>query len=195
MYSALLDVRVLPINRPVWKLKIPLKVKFFIWLLHHGVILKKDNLAKRNWKGSKQCCFCMNDETIVHLFFRCHMARLLCRIIFITFGLTKSNNIVHLFGSWLQDFMWEKKKVLFTCLCALLWSIWLSRNDVFFHNTQKQTVLQILIRATYLTRSWAILQKEEDIGLIADARRALEVTAMDIFTRNGWQFSNRLCGL
>jgi len=141
MYSALLDVRVLPINKSVWKLKIPLKVKIFIWLLHRGVILTKDNLAKRNWKGSKQCCFCMNDETIVHLFFGCHMARLLWRIIFITFGLTKPNNIVYLFGSWLQGFMWEKKKNMFTGLCALLWSIWLSRNDVVFHNTQKQTVL------------------------------------------------------
>ena len=169
--------------------------KIFYLATPSWVILTKDNLAKRNWKGSKQCCFYMNEESIVHLFFRCHMARLLWRIIFITFGLTKSNNIVHLFGSWLQDFMWEKKKVLFTCLCALLWSIWLSRNDVFFHNTQKQTVLQILIRATYLTRSWAILQKEEDRCLIADARRALEVTVMDIFVRNGWQFSNRLCDL
>ena len=38
MYSALLDVRILPLNKPVWKLKIPLKVKIFIWLLHRGVI-------------------------------------------------------------------------------------------------------------------------------------------------------------
>ena len=54
-------------------------------------------------------------------------------------------------------------------ICALLWSIWLFRNDVVFHNTQKQTVLQILFRATYLTRTWANLQKVEDKGLIADA--------------------------
>ena len=137
----------------------------------------------------------MNDETIAHLFFGCDMAWLFWRIIFITFGLTKSNNIVHLFGSWLQGFMWEKKKVMFMGLCALLWSIRLSRNDIVFHNTQKQTVLQILFRATFLTRTWAILQKEEDRGVIADACRAVEVTAMDIFALNGWQFSNMLCGL
>ena len=29
MYSALLDVQALPINKPVWKLKIPLKAIFF----------------------------------------------------------------------------------------------------------------------------------------------------------------------
>ena len=91
--------------------------------------------------------------------------------------------------------MWEKKKVMFMGLCALLWSIRLSRNDIVFHNTQKQTVLQILFRATFLIRTWAILQKVEDRDLIADAYRALEVIAMDIFARNGWQFSNRLCGL
>ena len=41
----------------------------------------------------------------------------------------------------LQGFMWENKNIIFIDLCALLWSIWLSRNDVVFHNTQKQTVL------------------------------------------------------
>jgi len=75
-----------------------------------------DNLAKRNWKGSKQYCFCTNVETIAHLFFGCHLTRLLWRIIFITFGLTKPNNIVQLFGSWLQGFRWEKKNIIFTGL-------------------------------------------------------------------------------
>ena len=37
MYLALMDDKILPINRPLWKLKIPLKVKVFIWLLHRGV--------------------------------------------------------------------------------------------------------------------------------------------------------------
>ena len=53
MYLALMDDNILPINRSLWKLKIPLKVKVFIWLLHHGVILTKDNLAKRHWQGTQ----------------------------------------------------------------------------------------------------------------------------------------------
>ena len=76
MYLALMDDNILPINRSLWKLKIPLKGKVFIWLLHHGVILTKDNLAKQNWQG-----------TIAHLFFDCHIVRLLWCIIHITFGL------------------------------------------------------------------------------------------------------------
>ena len=37
----------------VWKLKIPIKIKIFAWYLRRGVTLTKDNLAKRNWNGSK----------------------------------------------------------------------------------------------------------------------------------------------
>jgi hypothetical protein len=35
-------------NKYIWKMKIPLKTKVFAWYLRRGVILTKDNLAKRN---------------------------------------------------------------------------------------------------------------------------------------------------
>jgi len=120
MYLALIDDNVLQINRPLWKLKIPLKVKVFIWLLHHGVILTKDNLAKRNWQGTQQCCFCSSNETIAHLFFDCHVARLLWRIIHITFGIKRPSNIVHMFGIWLSGMQWAHTKLVYAGLCALL---------------------------------------------------------------------------
>ena len=47
-------------------------------------------------------------------------------------------------------------------------------------------------RATYLTRAWAILHKEEDREAITAACRMLEMVAMDLYATNGWIFSNRL---
>jgi hypothetical protein len=44
-------------NDKLWKLKLPLRIKVFGWYLRKGVILTKDNLAKRNWHGSKRCVF------------------------------------------------------------------------------------------------------------------------------------------
>ena len=43
----------------LWKLKIPLKIKIFMWFLREKVLLTKDNLLKRNWNGCKKCCFLM----------------------------------------------------------------------------------------------------------------------------------------
>jgi hypothetical protein len=50
LYNALIlsDSRVYD-NKKIWKMKIPLKNKFFAWYLRRGVILTKDNLIKRNW--------------------------------------------------------------------------------------------------------------------------------------------------
>ena len=52
----------------LWKLRLPLKIKIFLWYLQKGVLLTRDNLIKRKWKGESKCCFCNNNETIQHLF-------------------------------------------------------------------------------------------------------------------------------
>nr|ABA98398.1 retrotransposon protein, putative, unclassified [Oryza sativa Japonica Group] len=45
------------IDKVIWKLKIPLKVKIFLWYLRRGVVLTRDNLAKRNWQGRAKQIF------------------------------------------------------------------------------------------------------------------------------------------
>jgi hypothetical protein len=58
MYKLLMFDEVIPRKSLIWKLRIPLKIKIFLWYLNKGVILTKDNLAKRRWKGSLLCSFC-----------------------------------------------------------------------------------------------------------------------------------------
>jgi len=99
MYVKLLDQNVLPIPRFHWKVKIPLKIKVFLWFMHKGVTLTKDNLAKKNWKGSMKCCYCNYDESIQHLFFQCDFAKFIWRIIEVAFGLTVPQNVTHIFGN------------------------------------------------------------------------------------------------
>ena len=68
-YAALVGNVQAPIRSWFWSIKIPLKVKIFMWYLKREIILTKDNLFKRNWRGSTKCCFCIKEETIQHLFF------------------------------------------------------------------------------------------------------------------------------
>ena len=117
--------------------------------------------------------FFSSNETIAHLFFDCHVARLLWRLIHITSGLQRPSNIVHMFVIWLNGMQWAHKKIVNAGLCALCWAIWLNRNDIIFLKSQKQTYLQILFRATYLVTMWMQLQKEEDMDTISTACRAM----------------------
>jgi hypothetical protein len=76
MYEDLMNDHTPFLQKYLWKLKIPLKIKNFMWFLHNKVLLTKDNLAKRNWKGCTKCCFCGAEETIEHLFIACPLSKL-----------------------------------------------------------------------------------------------------------------------
>ena len=67
-YLHLLDSQPPFRHKMIWKLKIPLKIKIFLWFLERGILLTKDNLAKKNWTGSQKYCGCNSNETIEHLF-------------------------------------------------------------------------------------------------------------------------------
>ena len=138
------------------------------------------------------CCYCSDKENIAHLFFNCSSTSLLWRIIHTTFGLSRPNNVNHMFGSWLCGLTKSCKSLVYTGIAALCWAIWCSRIDTVFQKTKNQTSLQIIFMATYLTRACAILHKEEDREAITAACRMLEMVAMDLYATNGWIFSNSL---
>jgi hypothetical protein len=77
MYLDMLDDDTKYLKKYIWKMKVPLKIKVFMWFLHRKVILTKDNLIKRNWNGQESCCFCDNKESIQHLFFDCPLAKII----------------------------------------------------------------------------------------------------------------------
>jgi hypothetical protein len=59
----------------IWKCKIPLKIKFFLWQVFHNKLQVAGNLVKRGCKGDLGCCLRGCTESIDHLFFHCHLAK------------------------------------------------------------------------------------------------------------------------
>jgi hypothetical protein len=61
-------------NKWIWKAKVPLKIKVFLWQLCQDAILTRENMCKRNWPGSPRCSFCTLPESNNHPFFTCKIA-------------------------------------------------------------------------------------------------------------------------
>jgi hypothetical protein len=80
------------------KLKVPLKIRYFMWL-HKKVLLTKDNLSKRNWQGLKSVFYCDQDETLQHLFISCPLARVVWRIVHMAFNISPPKSITNIFGN------------------------------------------------------------------------------------------------
>ena len=123
MYLDVINSNSIPSSKYVWKVKVPLKIKVFMWFVHKQVILTKDNLVKRNWTGSTRCNFCDRDETIKHLFLDCPLAKVLWRTVQIAFNITPPTSVRTLFETWLNGIEFETARHIHVGVCALFWAI------------------------------------------------------------------------
>ena len=123
MYMDVIDFGPILKSIHIWKIKVPLRIKVFMWFVHKEVVLTKDNLAKRNWEDSQRCSFCNQDETIKHLFLDCPLAKLLWRSVHIAFNITPPNSSHTLFGTWLNEVETNIARHIRIGVCALLWAI------------------------------------------------------------------------
>jgi hypothetical protein len=192
LYKDLVVDSVSHLKLDAWKAKIPLKIKIFLWFLWKGVILTKDNLSKRQWKGCTRCCFCREQENIQHLFFDCPMARLMWFAICVSFGIKAPTTTDNLFGPWLASFPHKQRALVLVGVAAFCWALWLSRNDVVFQKSKSKSFLQVMFRGTFWIRSWSILTKEEGRKNLKEGCRWLETFALEIFSRSGWNVMKRI---
>jgi hypothetical protein len=59
----------------LWKTKVPLKIKIFLWWVIHDKIQFAEQLKKREWSGLTECKLCGIHESTNHIFFECALAR------------------------------------------------------------------------------------------------------------------------
>jgi hypothetical protein len=144
-------------HRKIWKWKLPLKIKIFLWFLKKGITLTKDSLAKKNWKGSQKCVCCNLNETIQHLFIDCPLAKMIWRFILYETNFSQPRSINHMFGNWLKNQHKDFKHLVWVGIAAICWAIWKCRNDIVFKKTKFNSILQVIFRGAYWLRFWAQL--------------------------------------
>jgi hypothetical protein len=134
------------VNNEIKHMKVPLKIKIFLWFLKKGCYSQKTTLLKGIGIGvrlvvivaylklSNTCFFIaiMPDFFgVLHLFF---------------FGIFHPRNVNHLFNSWSKLGGSNHNHLLLTGVVAFCWAIWITRNDVVFDKGHPKTFLQVLFR-------------------------------------------------
>jgi hypothetical protein len=188
MYLDLMNGHTRFLRKYLWKIKIPLKIKIFMWFLSNKVLLTKDNLIKRKWTGNQNCCFCDNNETIDHLFLSCPFAKLIWRMVYFAYNIPPPANITNMFGNWLNGVKKNDKEHIRIGISAICWSIWTSRNDIVFNKQKGTNFLQVIIRAAHWIQLWAYLLPEDQRDTMAiGCNRILTVTRDCYFQATGWR--------
>jgi hypothetical protein len=59
----------------VWKLTVPPRVQFLLWLLSKNKLLTRDNIEKRRTLDDNTCVFCSEPESARHILYECVVAK------------------------------------------------------------------------------------------------------------------------
>ncbi len=137
-FDGLVDCKILHL----WRIKIPLNIKIFLWLAARNKLLTAVRLAKRGWRGPSICCLCCaGDEDLPHLFFNCIFARLLWGGLLHSWPLTLhlllncSGNLESRWRSARRTLRGRFKELLDLLIAASCWEIWNERNRRIFDNS------------------------------------------------------------
>ena len=139
-----------------WKIKIPLRIKTFIWLILKKSILTRDILIKRGGNCAKNCLFCGQDESIDHLFLHCPLARYVWNVVNVATGMKcQFTNVQQCLIEWLGGFDKKTKKKVTVGVAAVFWGLWKTRNLACFENKWPNEPVEVIHKIGYWIDWWA----------------------------------------
>jgi hypothetical protein len=148
--------------RHLWKSKIPLKIKVWLWMIWHNAIATKDNLIIRNWSGNSTCQFCSDQETISHLFFGCSAAKFVWSAVATAINAHTRPGSFSQFFWWFPQFVPASRNTQIAGFAAICWAIWKIRNKACFENKLISSPLDLISYAVVFMNYWAGLHGEKD---------------------------------
>jgi hypothetical protein len=98
------------------------------------------------------------------------------------------------FWSLASKFFEKAKEPSLGRVGGFFWVIWISRNDIVFPKSLSLSILQVMFRGAHWIRCWTILSKEEGRIILKEGCRWVEIVAMEIFHKSGWN-ALRLIGI
>lgn len=192
MHNSLQTRQPKKVYKQLWKLKLPGKIKIFLWLVLWGRILTKDNLVNKGWIGDHHCMFCAGDETIGHLFFRCPLAIFVWGVLQVAFDTGDAPRSMDQVGEWMGRFRGVDLAAAKIFLSDVVWTLWKTRNRAYFDHIIPADPVGVIFQVCHWLDFWCDLQKPKvRRGLQAGAKLMRKV-ACKVFNRSkGWAPAGR----
>jgi hypothetical protein len=146
---------VIPVYIPaVWKLRVPPRIHFFLWLLSNNKLLTRDNLEKRRKVEDTTCLFCHEPESVAHLFFGCVVATQAWGLLAGVIDFNAGTDYESMAKCWLCNTKFGIVNILSSAVC---WGIWKLRNYLCFQGVVWRSMKQLWSLIIPMLRCWHIL--------------------------------------
>ncbi|KAK6116072.1 hypothetical protein DH2020_008341 [Rehmannia glutinosa] len=140
----------------IWKLKLPPKIKHFVWRACTNCLPLRSNLSRRNIVVEPVCAFCRVEmETCWHVFVSCRYCRDCWREAGLNDFVEERAAAAESFTEFMDTGITDADHWLAAKLCAVMWSIWRQRNCEIWENSHTSAVVTVRVAAVVLS-DWSI---------------------------------------
>lgn len=140
--------------RKFWNLKIPKKVKIFMWRALSDCLPTKDQLRLRKVNVDPMCPVCNSEpETVIHSLITCPYAKCCWEATGCIYDMATSTN----FRQWLSSITEHCSYEVMATTNMLAWSIWNNRNDIV-RNQKGLEDAKVVKSATLCLNQWRSAQ-------------------------------------
>jgi hypothetical protein len=147
----------------IWKCRIPLKIKFFLWQIFNNKLQCATSLVRRGWRGSETCCLGDGCESVNHIFFGCYIARMIWGFLRDIFKWDNFPPSLKEFSeSWLLGKGPMHTRLILFIFAGFAWAIWTNRNKMAIQLKFPKSLTDIIYTVVSFLQKWSIMLKEAD---------------------------------
>lgn len=158
----------------IWKSKLPLKIKLFLWQVFNNKLQVASSLAKRGWHGNCKCCLCDCQEDVNHVLLKCHLARMVWGTLQNVLNLQRCpQSLSQLSSRWLMGKgPWPKRLIVFV-FGGFVWALWNCMNKTMIEKRFPKVPTDVIYTALSYMQKWSCLLKEEDRDRIVQLKEGI----------------------
>ena len=146
-----------PTLKKIWRLKIPLKIRVFLWQVIHDRLPTREQILKRYGPTDGKCPLCGSSETLDHLMFQCATAVFVWSVIRDTLDWPACPQNLTEVLSLTKNGPTEIFSVSWIGIAAVWWSLWTIRNKLIFEKKIIKKPYDAIFRILYFLQEWRVL--------------------------------------
>ena len=150
----------MPFSYTIWKARVPLKIKIFVWQLARNKLPASAQIHRRNGPSDGKCAICGEEEEADHIFFGCVLAVFSWSVVREVFGVQwNPANFEQLVGI-VQGLDGVRRNPFWFFFCALAWAMWTTRNKFTIEASFPRRPADVIFKCLTFMQLWRPLQKE-----------------------------------
>ena len=143
------------------------------WQLFRNILPTSANVAKCNGPSTGLCTICNVTEDANHVFFRCPLARFAWSAVRAAANTSWDPRSASDLAAIVDSVQGGNKRVLWSCIGALAWAIWLTRNKLAIEGIFPSHPANIIYKCNLLLQQWSPLARRKDAEKLKQAQDRL----------------------